>query len=184
RDTRTAAVDLRTALQDAETGQRGYILTQDEAYLEPYTTALTQVEENYQRLQEVLVAYPQAAEPMQTLRGDIDFKLAEMARTIDLVREGAVAEAIEIVRTDRGKQAMDRSRTFFDALIRAADDRLTSGAEDQRNAATGLRLANVADAFVVFVVVGAVAWPEVSYTRELAKARQEVELANASLEER
>src|SRR5690606_38408577 len=38
RDARTAAVDLRTALQDAETGQRGYILTQDEAYLEPYTT--------------------------------------------------------------------------------------------------------------------------------------------------
>ncbi|MFD2646701.1 CHASE3 domain-containing protein [Devosia albogilva] len=184
RDARTAAVDLRTALQDAETGQRGYILTQDEGYLEPYTTALDIVEESYRRLEEVLVAYPQAAEPMQTLRGDIDFKLAEMARTIDLVREGAVAEAIEIVRTDRGKEAMDRSRTFFDALIRAADDRLTSGAEDQRNAATALRWTNIAGAFVIFVVVGAFAWTVVSYTRELAKARQEVELANASLEER
>ena len=184
RDARTTAVDLRTALQDAETGQRGYILTQEEGYLEPYTRAVGLVEQNFEQLQNVLVPYPQAVEPLQTLRADIDTKLTEMAATIDMVRSGDVEGAVAVVQTDRGKEAMDRSRTFFDALIRAADNRLTAGAEDQRNAATALRWTNIAGAFVIFVVVGAFAWTVVSYTRELAKARQEVELANASLEKR
>lgn len=184
RDARTVTVDLRTGLQDAETGQRGFLLTQDEAYLEPYTTALREIEAQYAGLQKLLAPYPQAAEPLATLRSDIDFKLDEMKRTIDLVRAGQTAEAIGIVETDAGKAAMDRSRAFFDSLIKAADERLTIGVGDQRNAATALRWVTIIGAFVIFAVVGGSAWTVASYTRELANARREVDQANAGLEER
>lgn len=181
---RTAAVATRNALQDAETGQRGFLLTQQEEYLEPYERALATIEQNYVALQGVLAPYPQATEPMAVLRQDIDFKLAEMANTIEMTRQGRTEQAIDIVLTDAGKEAMDRSRTFLDALIRAADERLDIGVAEQRSAANALRLVSILGAFLIFAVVGAFAWAVVTYTRELAKAHREVEVANASLEER
>ncbi|KQX39841.1 histidine kinase [Devosia sp. Root436] len=184
RDARTVTVDLRTALQDAETGQRGFLLTQNEAYLEPYAAALQTVEAQFAELKAVLAPYPQAAEPLTALRADIDFKLAEMEHTIELVRAGRVAEALAVVDTDNGKAAMDRSRVFFDALIKAADDRLSTGVRDQRDAATALRWVTIVGAFVILAVAGGAIWTVMTHTRELASARREVDLANTGLEER
>lgn len=184
RDARTVTVDLRTALQDAETGQRGFLLTQNEAYLEPYEAALQSVEAQFDGLKAVLAPYPQAAEPLAALRTDIDFKLAEMEHTIELARAGRVDEALAVVDTDNGKAAMDRSRVFFDALIEAADDRLSTGVASQRDAATALRWVAVIGAVVIFAVAAGAIWTVMTYTRELASARRELDLANAGLEER
>ena len=184
RDARTTTVDLRTALQDAETGQRGFIITGEEQYLEPYDAALENIAPRLENLARVLLPYPQAAEPVSTLRDDIAFKLAEMAQTIDLMRAGEREAAAAVVQTDAGKAAMDRSRTFFDALIRAADERLTNGVEDQRAATIALRWVTVIGAFVIFAVVGGAAWTVLTYTREIAAARREIEAAKATLEDR
>ncbi|WP_193335158.1 sensor histidine kinase [Devosia beringensis] len=184
RDARTTTVDLRTALQDAETGQRGFIITGEESYLEPYQAASDTIEARLADLERVLLPYPQAAEPMAKLREDIALKLAEMAQTIDLMRAGQREAATDVVQTDAGKAAMDRSRVFFDALIRAADERLTTGVADQRAATTALRWVTVIGAFVIFVVVGGAAWTVVTYTREIAAARREIEAAKETLEER
>ncbi len=184
RDARTTTVDLRTALQDAETGQRGFIITGEEAYLEPYNAALDTIGTRLDDLERVLAPYPQADEPMAVLREDVGFKLAEMAQTVDLVRAGQGAAAAAIVQTDAGKAAMDRSREFFDALIRAADGRLTTGVADQQVATTALRWVTVIGALVILAVVGGAAWTVVSYTREIAAARREVEAAKATLEDR
>ncbi|MEQ8599402.1 MAG: CHASE3 domain-containing protein [Devosia sp.] len=184
REARGAAADLLKLLQDAETSQRGYIITLDQQYLDPYLEALPRIDETVARLETVLLPYPQAAEPMQQLREDITFKLAEMSRTIDLIRADDRAEAVQLIRTDAGKEAMDRSRTFFDALINAADDRLNQGVEDQRNTASLLRIISIIGALVIFAVIGGAIWAVLSYTQELANARRAVEQANTSLEER
>jgi CHASE3 domain sensor protein len=184
RDARTTTVDLRTALQDAETGQRGFIITGEESYLEPYQAATDTIDARLADLERVLLPYPQAAEPMAKLRDDIALKLAEMAQTVDLMRAGQREAATAVVQTDAGKAAMDRSRQFFDALIRAADERLTTGVADQRAATTALRWVTVIGAFVIFVVVGGAAWTVLTYTREIAAARREIEAAKENLEDR
>ncbi|AVF04822.1 MULTISPECIES: sensor histidine kinase [Devosia] len=184
REARGAAVDLLKLLQDAETSQRGYIITLDQQYLDPYLEALPRIDETVAQLEAVLRPYPQAAEPMQQLREDITFKLAEMSRTIDLIRADDRAEAVELIRTDAGKEAMDRSRAFFDALITAADDRLNQGVLDQRNTASLLRIISIIGALVIFAVIGGAIWAVLNYTQELANARRAVEQANAGLEER
>ncbi|MHA6690068.1 sensor histidine kinase [Devosia sp. A449] len=184
RDTRATAVDLRTALQDAETGQRGFLITQDEAYLEPYAAALTLIETKYASLTAMLAPYPEVTDSLAELRTDIDVKLNEMARTIELVRTGQAEQAIAIVDTNAGKAAMDRARVLFDSLIGGADDRLTEGVTDQRSTATALRWVTVIAAFVIFTVVGGSAWTVMVYTRELASARAEIEAANLGLEDR
>jgi signal transduction histidine kinase len=184
RDARTAAVDLRSLLQDAETSQRGYIITVDEQYLAPYEEALPRIAETIARLDAVLAPYPQAAEPLQVLHDDIEFKLDEMARTIELARQDRRAEAAEIIRTDTGKDAMDRARQFFSGLISAADARLESGAKAQTDTANLLRIVSIIGALIIFAVVGGAIWAVLSYTQELAKARRAVEDANSGLEER
>ena len=184
REARGAAADLLRLLQDAETSQRGYVITLDQQYLDPYEEALPGIDETIARLETVLLPYPQAAEPMQRLREDIAFKLAEMSRTIDLIRGNSRVEAVELIRTDAGKAAMDRSRTFFDALIAAADARLNQGVEDQRGTANLLRFISIIGALVIFAVIGGAIWAVLSYTQELANVRRAVEDTNAGLEER
>ena len=184
RNARTAGVDLRSLLQDAETSQRGYIISLDEDYLAPYEAALPQIERKLADLEAVLVPYPAAAEPLQQLREDITFKLNEMSQTIELTRSDQRAEAVAIIRTDAGKDAMDRSRAFFSGLIGAADERLTDGVEAQRNTANLLRIVSVVGALVIFAVVAGAIWAVLAYTSELANARRAVEAANSGLEER
>ncbi|RUT34854.1 GHKL domain-containing protein [Arsenicitalea aurantiaca] len=184
REARTATVDLRAALQDAETGQRGFILTLDERYLEPYNAARERVLPLYEVLSRVLAPYPQAAEPMQRLEQAITLKLEEIDETIALARGGQVADAVAVIHTDEGKALMDEARVFFDALIRAADQRLIEGVEDQRGSAIALRWITIIGAIIIVLVVGGSALTVVQYTRDLMAARREVEAANSGLEAR
>jgi signal transduction histidine kinase len=184
RDVRAATVDLRSLLQDAETSQRGYIITLDPSYLDPYEAALPLIDEHLDTLTSLLVPYPEADAPLAQLTSNIATKLDEMAQTIELTSAGSRPEAVAIIRNDSGKQAMDESRAFFSALIEAADRRLSEGAEEQRRTANLLRIISLIGALVIFAVVGGAIWAVLSYTQELARARREVEAANAGLEER
>jgi signal transduction histidine kinase len=181
---RTTTVNLRNALQDAETGQRGYMLTREETYLAPYEAALPLIPGLLERIGTVLAPYPEADGIAEMLRASIGDKLAEMEQTIELTRTGRFDEALAITRSDRGKADMDEARAMFSAVIDAADARTIEGLENQRSGTVALRWVTIISAFVIFAVVAAAAWTVLTYTREIATARREVELANASLEER
>lgn len=181
---RRVAVDLRSQLQDLETGQRGFIITEDPAYLEPYNAALPLVDEQIARLREILGPYPEAQEPLDTLEADIALKIGELNRTIGEVRAGNRDAAIALISTNEGKQAMDRIRGFVDGLIEAVDNRLTEGVANQRGTLDGLRWISIIGGLVILTVVSGAFWAVFSYTTELSKARREVELANSGLEER
>ncbi|WP_127753572.1 CHASE3 domain-containing protein [Devosia sp. 1566] len=184
REIRSAATDLRNALVDAETGQRGFLLTGNEAYLEPYTGAVQRLPVLQQRLVTVLAPYPQLREGLVELQSAIDIKLQELARTIDLMRAGDRDAALAIVNSDTGNENMGRTRDFLVALVASAQERLDTGVVDQRNAATALRWVAIFGALVIVAVVGGSVWTALAYTREIARARREVEEANQSLEER
>ena len=184
RDARSATVDLRNAMQDAETGQRGFLLTLDEAYLEPFNRSVSRIIPAYERLQELLRAFPDEEAALRELREGIELKLEELNVTIRLAREGRRDEAVAIVSTDRGKAAMDEARSLFDRIIRAADGRLAAGVEDQRQGFEMLRWAAILGGLVIVAVVGSSVWVALSYTRDLIGARTEVENLNAGLEER
>src|SRR4051812_38668960 len=81
---RSATVNLRNAMQDAETGQRGFLLTGEERYLDPYTKALPQIPDLLERVATVLKPYPEADEAVAHLRAGVTDKLAELAQTINL----------------------------------------------------------------------------------------------------
>lgn len=181
---RRAAVDLRASLLDMESSQRGYLLTLEETYLEPYQQARPRALEQVEALKQVLAPYDVAAEPVRQLEADVTFKLKEMDTTIALARSNEVAEAIARVRTDEGQQAMTAIMGFIDALITAVDNRLVEGVGNQRSTGEALRLVSLIGGLVILMVVAGAIWAVLSYTQELANARRAVEEANASLEER
>ncbi len=181
---RRAAIDLRTTMQDAETGQRGYIITLENQYLEPYNDAIALIDGEMDELRRVLAPYPEAQAPFAQLEADIALKLNELSETIALAQSGDVQGAIEQVRTDRGKEAMDSSRAFINGLIEAIDNRLIEGVANQRNTATAMRWVSMAGGFIILLVVGAAIWAVFSYMQELANARRAIEDAKASLEDR
>lgn len=181
---RRVAVDLRTQLQDIETGQRGYLLTLDENYLAPYNDALPQIHEQVARLREILAAYPETEGPLDMLAADIAFKINEINRTIEEASQGNRDDAIALVNTNEGKDAMDRIRAFVEGLIETLDTRLTDGVAKQRGTIDALRWISIFGGLVILAVVSGAIWAVLSYTQELAKARREVEEANTGLEER
>ncbi|ODT68756.1 MAG: histidine kinase [Pelagibacterium sp. SCN 63-23] len=184
RATRAAVVDLRALLQDAETSQRGYIITLDPDYLAPYNAALPQIGAQIAELEKLLLPVPSMQLALDQLRRDIDTKLSEMARTITLAGNEQRSEAASIIRSNEGKEAMDRARAFFVTAIGWADARLNEGVLDQRNTANLLRIVSIIGALVIFAVVGGAIYSVLNYTRRLAEARRAIEAANGQLEQR
>lgn len=184
RTARVAVVGLRNALQTAESSQRGYLLTGEEHYLDPYWEALPSIPQYLDTVVLVLRPYPQAADAVATITTAVEGKLAEMARTINLAQTGDTAAALALIRTDTGQELMAEATTFFDGIIAAADRRTADGIQNQRGATNALRWITVVGAVVIFAVVAGSVWIVLSYMRELALARREIEEANQSLEER
>ena len=105
-----------TALQDAETGQRGYIITGADEYLQPYHNALTALSTDTSALRALTRDNVTQQRRLDTLSTLVSAKLAELAHTIDLRRAGKIAEAGAVIRAGAGKQSMDEIRKLLTAM--------------------------------------------------------------------
>ncbi len=108
--------DLLSALQNAETGQRGFLLTGNEKYLEPYQSALAEIASLADDLTDLTRDNPNQQARIRPLRSHIDAKLAELKQTIDSRRNAGADAALAVVNTDRGKVEMDAVRSQLVAM--------------------------------------------------------------------
>ena len=184
RDTREAAAELRSALQTAESSQRGFLTSNNEIYLAPYDNAKATAERQLEALKRNLGAQREAEAMLRRLAEVIGGKFSEMDQTIALKADRRDAEALALIRSNRGKALMDEANVFLSAIMRNADELLTEGLREQRTNATMLRWVSIVGAAVIVLVIGGVIVTFSQYTREIAQARDEVRLLNTSLEER
>ena len=98
------------ALKDAETGQRGYLLTDNAAYLQPYLNAQVELPGHIQKLRELLAKSPEQLSRLNQMATLVDEKMAELEQTVALQRGGNAGQALSLVQTDRGKLVMDQLR--------------------------------------------------------------------------
>ncbi|MET0280353.1 MAG: response regulator [Steroidobacteraceae bacterium] len=103
--------------KDAETGQRGFLLTGKEEYVQPFTLARTAVLSQLDSLGPLLVDNPTQLQRLQSMRQLLSQKMDEMQQTIELQRSGRSSEALTLVNTDRGKSLMDEVRNLAGAMI-------------------------------------------------------------------
>jgi PAS domain S-box-containing protein len=114
--------ELVARLVDAETGQRGYLLTGNEAYLEPYREAIKNLDQVMGQLKVLTANDPNQQKHVQALEPLIEKKLAELQMTIDLRRKEGFAAANQVVVAGQGKQWMDQIRVVVGEMRDEGND--------------------------------------------------------------
>ncbi len=109
-DVLVALDDTQSAMVDAETGQRGYILTGKEIFLEPYTAAISEIDADLERLQRLTADNPSQQRRIALLKPLVSDKLKHIDKAITARRESGFEAAQEIVLTGYGKRVMDDIR--------------------------------------------------------------------------
>ncbi|HEY1545834.1 MAG TPA: CHASE3 domain-containing protein [Xanthobacteraceae bacterium] len=181
---RSSLVYLRNLMVDAETGQRGFLLTDDAKYLAPYFDAERLIPETIANLRVALRDDAQETQEIDRLTVLLTAKLAELKRTIDEMRAGNRDQAMAEVKTDRGRRLMDEARTIFDTMLDHAEDHIRASVADQRAGITALQWVTIGGALVILIVVGGSAWTILAYTRQLVAVHREVQQLNLTLEAR
>ena len=115
---------LLQSMLDAETGQRGYLLTGNESYLAPYDKAVATLQFNLEALREQFSPYPLDREVFQQLSREISRKLAEMELSLKLRREGNEDAWKFVLHSDVGQAHMNAIRQHAQALIEHSDQRI------------------------------------------------------------
>ena len=118
-------VGMLAILADAETGQRGYLLTGDVAYLDPYRSAVGRFDTQLDMLRSLLAANPVQVRALEDFQSGARAKLDELGLTIGRYRVGSRDEALALVRTGAGKSYMDQAREIIGRMI-ATEDRTQS----------------------------------------------------------
>ncbi len=111
------------ALSDCETGQRGYLLTGSEHYLETYNGGRERLPALFKGIHQLTLDDPEQQQRTGELEAASQSKLEELAETIASERAGDHAGALALVQTDRGKNAMERARAVI-ATMTAAEQKL------------------------------------------------------------
>jgi len=111
-------------LVDAETGQRGYLLTGVDAYLEPYRAAIKNIDQTIGHLKSLTSDNPNQQKRIQILEPLVEKKLAELQQTIDLRKNKGLAAANRVVLEGSGKQAMDQVRAIIAEMANEEKDLL------------------------------------------------------------
>lgn len=110
------ADNLLGALVDAETGQRGFVITGDETFLEPYQNVREHVSGQMEELSQ-LAQLDEAGHHLTTVRTLMDAKMTELAQVIQLRRNGDITAAVARVAGGKGERLMDSIRTEIRAFI-------------------------------------------------------------------
>ena len=134
-EVRQGAAVLLSDLKDAETGQRGFLLTSDEKYLEPFHQAERSIPSRLSQLLEHVSTDQQQQKILNNVRSLAGNKLDELRRTIALAQQGKRDQALALVRSDLGMELMDNIRTELDRFSTRALDQLI----ERRKAAATLR---------------------------------------------
>jgi signal transduction histidine kinase len=108
--TLTSLNKLQTQLIDAETGQRGYLLTGDVRYLQPYNNATADINQTLDSIHRLVDTHPEHADIYKRLTRNISRKLAEIELTIRMRKDGQLDAWKYVLGTNIGKEQMDEIR--------------------------------------------------------------------------
>jgi methyl-accepting chemotaxis protein len=147
--------EVLSLLKDAETGQRGYIITGDEAFLEPYQAGTTSVHTVVKELRELTADNPNQQKRIDEADPLIAGKLAELKQTIDLRRKGNLEDTTKIVRGGEGRKIMDNLRVILAQMEREERDLLKQRAGEVEAASSGAKSTIVFGTLVCLLFVTA-----------------------------
>jgi signal transduction histidine kinase len=184
REIRGAATEELLTLLDAETGQRGYLLTGQAEYLAPYATAHKRAQQVLANLVRLSRGTPSVPIGIAEIRNVTNEKLAELEQTVELRQHRRLAEAMAIVLTNRGKMLMDRARADLMRVNADADRLLVVNLSALERYTTIQRGVTAVGGVLAIVFSGLAIWLLMEMIGKANRARVEIENFNATLEQR
>ncbi len=154
----TDLTDILSLMQDAETGQRGYVITGNDSYLTPYNNALGKIEATLVELRTLTRDNPDEQARIEAMRPHITAKLNELRETIELRRTQGFDAAKNVVVTDKGKNEMDAVRAILTNMQQSEDElrfrRIQETDKAYRTAIISVVMAALLGAFMSVIVAG------------------------------
>ncbi len=181
---RSATADLLSLMQDAETGQRGFLITRDPVFLRPYHSAVANFEQRIGAFRQSIAAEAELAGLATRLDERLRRKMEELRNRVALGEAGRFAEAVAEVGTGSGMRLMDEIRADLGEVLQRGERSLSRAIAAQDATTDQLQFVSIAGAIIILGLAAAAAWLIASYTRELAYSRAELEVLNTGLEQR
>ncbi len=182
---REATHKLLSTVKEIETAQRGFIITGQQHYLEPYFSGLNEIETELNGLKALIDDRPPQQTRVDTLEKLIEEKKRVLKQTIDLRTssenpEEAFKKAQELVVTDAGKQIMDRIKSVTQEILDNESSQHEQKRRESNNRAAYTKTLIVGGNIMALLIaaMAAVAWRRSSRQREVA----EQELLNSEAE--
>ncbi|ACB74246.1 multi-sensor hybrid histidine kinase [Opitutus terrae PB90-1] len=121
-----------SALQDAETGERGFLLSGDEAYLQPFERAENELPERFDTLAGTVMDQPRLREDLLVLKGLAELKLSSLRRAIAERRKATFTNGFNRAREEEGMVLMQKIRSTIDRMDQHPEDIAAASGEATR----------------------------------------------------
>ncbi|HEX3885498.1 MAG TPA: CHASE3 domain-containing protein [Stellaceae bacterium] len=141
------------AAQDAERGQRGFLITGQDTYLDPYTKARDRLPRLILDLQQAVAGEPDQQRLLLKLQADTTTKMNELAATVALMRSQGYDTAKGIVLTDIGRKSMEAVSEDLAAITEVASRQLADRLESAASAETFVNQTFVAGSVIAMVAL-------------------------------
>lgn len=168
-------------VQDAETGQRGYLITNDQIYLAPYRKAVAALPTELERLRDAAQGSDRRRVQTDYMEADVSTKLSELGDVLRLWDEGNRDGAMAVIRSERGKVAMDRLRETVNVAMRDEGAEIQARLEKARSSEEWLRIASVAALLLVLTMAALGLWTARLGYRAVEAAQRRLEQSNEEL---
>ncbi len=149
---------LLVTLKDAESGQRGFLLTGDEAYLGPYRVARNRQVEEVAHMTRLFAGNPRQEATTAQLEKLTAAKFFELAETVKLYREGNTDAALDQVRSGQGRELMEELQSLVNQLEEEQRELLTEQQWAHGDASRDASASVVAMGFVISAVLAGFTW--------------------------
>lgn len=173
---------------DAETGQRGYIVTQNQRFLEPYRNAMKEAPSILATLKEMSATQPTMAQKLQRIEQLWGERATALQETIDLVEAGRIEEARNKVAFGPGKSLMDALRAEIHQIVESEQKRLSLALAAATSAETTTSWMLIAAAGLAALALLTALYSALSDNRKLAdlvsderRTAQSLDVARAEL---
>jgi len=166
--------ELLSGMKDAETGQRGYVITGEARYLEPYEGARDVVDQKRKSLRELTADSLLQQQRLTAMEPLINSKFAELQETIDLRRTRGFGPAAQEVLTDKGKNAMDSIRKLVGEMQEEETGLLTRRSAEEKERAHRTEMTIILGSLGAFVLLSLAG---IFLTRNIAVPLREVSVA-------
>jgi methyl-accepting chemotaxis protein len=174
---------LQSLMKDAETGQRGFVITGDSSFLAPYQAAVPAVAKTVIELRELTADNPTQQQHLSAAEALVNAKLVELDETIKLRRSSTFDATEKVIAAGRGKKTMDSLRVEMGSMEQVERELLKERAAQVEAASSGATMAIVLGSLVCLVLVSIVGVAITrSLTAQVGAAVQHVQSSSSELQ--